>query len=48
MYTEGSMQQIYMEVKLFSRIMDCKFILHGLLPSINHFSHIYKASNNEF
>ena len=48
MNTEGSMQQIYREVKLCTRIIDFKMILHDLLTYINHFGRIHKVSNNQF
>ena len=48
MNTEGSMQQIYKEVRLCTRIIDFKLILHDLLPYINHFGRIHKVSNNQF
>ena len=42
------MQQIYREEKLRTHIIDFQFILHDLLPYINHFGRIYKVSNNQF
>ena len=42
------MRQIYREVKLCTRIIDSKLIIHDLLSYLNHFVSIYKVSNNEF